>query len=328
MIVHAEKLLPLLLLFSFVLSFSVQAKQLNFSKKANDDSYTLRYQWLDANNVQQTMTFSLSKEALFDRFRNFKTYKSTFAEKFILKSIKKQLKQTPFNDVKVSFHKNGDKVNIQINGTDNKKVDLAYKNLQIMEQKATTLYFQENHYLPFVSHDQIHAIKVDHVSIANIASPDLKPLKPLILEKVSIKNIRKVTDFVLSFIQNIPYSALESRITSSGAGFNHPLKVLWENQGDCDSKMTLTAALLRSLMPRIDMVMIYIDKHAFIGIAIPVEADEVAIKHNGITYLLAEPTGPALLRLGQLAPESELAINQGRYVVETFHAKKSESDAP
>ncbi|MFT6206387.1 MAG: hypothetical protein ACJA0T_000284, partial [Colwellia sp.] len=42
-----------------------------------------------------------------------------------------------------------------------------------------------------------------------------------------------------------------------------------------------------------------------------------------INYLLAEPTGPALYKLGNLAPESELAINQGRYVVEEFHSDGS-----
>jgi hypothetical protein len=114
-------------------------------------------------------------------------------------------------------------------------------------------------------------------------------------------------------------STLESRITSSGSGFNPPLQVLWENQGDCDSKMTLTAALLRALMPRIDMTLIYIDGHAFIGIDIPGQANEVTIEHNEVKYLLAEPTGPALLPLGTLAPESELAINQGHYIAQDYH---------
>lgn len=128
---------------------------------------------------------------------------------------------------------------------------------------------------------------------------------------------------MLSFVQNIPYSTLESRLTSSGAGFNPPAKLLWENQGDCDSKMALTATILRSLMPRIDMAMIYIDEHAFIGIAVPAEAGEVNIEHQEVSYLLADPTGPALYKLGSLAPESELAIDQGRYVVEEFHSDGS-----
>ena len=136
---------------------------------------------------------------------------------------------------------------------------------------------------------------------------------------MSIKNIRRVSNYVLGFIQSIPYSALESRLTSSGLGFNPPAKVLWENQGDCDSKMTLVASILRALMPRLKMALIYIDKHAFIGLAIESRANEVSISFKETNYLLADPTGPALFPIGQLPPESELAITQGQYTIEEYH---------
>jgi hypothetical protein len=121
-------------------------------------------------------------------------------------------------------------------------------------------------------------------------------------------------------VQSIPYSTLESRITSAGAGFNPPLKLLWENQGDCDSKVTLTAALLRSLMPRINIALIFIDNHALMGVNIAAEigSEEMTIEHNGITYLLAEPTGPALLALGTISEDSQQAILQGQYTIETM----------
>ncbi len=71
------------------------------------------------------------------------------------------------------------------------------------------------------------------------------------------------------------------------------------------------------------MAMIYIDQHAFIGIAIPAMAGEVSIEYQKINYLLAEPTGPTLYKLGTIAPESELAINQERYIVEEYHSDGS-----
>ncbi len=203
----------------------------------------------------------------------------------------------------------------------------AYQTLAQLENEVMQQYFEDNYYQTYTNHEQVSGIKVDHVSIANDSVLDLKPLKPLILDHVSIKNIRKVTNYVLGFVQSIPYNTLESRLTSSGAGFNPPLQVLWENQGDCDSKMTLTAALLRALMPRIDMALIYIDGHAFIGINIKGEPGEVTITHNNVKYLLAEPTGPAMLPLGTIAPESELAINQGHYTAQDYHEVLSEQKA-
>jgi hypothetical protein len=308
---------------ALLLITTAQAKQLSFTKKAQQDNYIFSYQWLDHSKVRQSISFNLTKPALFERFRMLKPYQGDFAQKSILRAIKKRLRQQPLPDVNVIFQQQQGKTVIQVTGIDDKKVAAGYQKIKEIELEVTEQYFKKNYYQRFTTHDQQMGIKVNHVDIAEKSISDFKVLKPIVLEKVSIENIRKVTNFVLSFVQSIPYSTLESRITSSGAGFNPPAKLLWENQGDCDSKMTLTATILRALMPRIAMAMIYIDQHAFIGIAIPAKGNEVSIKYNNVNYLLAEPTGPALYPLGTLAPESELAINQDRYVVEEFHSDGS-----
>ena len=308
-------ILALLLLFMG----SGQAAQINFSKTKVEQGHRFNYQWLDHANAQQSINFVLGQEALFNRFRNFKTYQASYAQKTILRRIKKHMQKNPIPGVQIFYRQQYDSFAIEVKGQDKMKVNKAYQTLLQLEVEVTRDYLAESYYQAFTNHEQVSGVKVDHVSIANESIADLKPLKPLILDHVSIQNIRKVTNYVLSFVQSIPYSTLESRMTSSGSGFNPPLRLLWENQGDCDSKMTLTASLLRALMPRIEMALIYIDGHAFIGINIPAEAGEVTIVHDNITYLLAEPTGPALLPLGTLAPESELAINQGHYVAENYH---------
>jgi len=312
-----------LLFLALLLMTTLQAKQLNFTKKVQEDSYTFSYQWLDYNKVHQSINFNITKLALFERFRMLKPYQGEFAKKNILRAIKKQLRQQPLAGAHAVFKQQQGKTVIQVNGLDDERIAAAYKKIKTIEQEATKKYLKKYYYQRFTTHDQQTGIKINHIDIAQDSVIDFKVLKPIILDKVSIENIRKVTNFVLSFVQSIPYSTLESRLTSSGDGFSPPAKLLWENQGDCDSKMTLTATILRALMPRIAMAMIYIDQHAFIGIAIPAMADEVSIEYRGINYLLAEPAGPALYPLGSLAPESELAINQERYVVEEFHSDGS-----
>jgi len=306
-----------------LLTGSIKAKQISFSKQPQENHYIFNYQWLDHDNQSQSMSFALTKPALFERFRMLRPYQSEFAQKTIMRTVKKQLRKEPLNGAQAFFLQQNGQMVVQVKGREDKNVALAYKKVKEIEQAAISEYFKKNYYQLFSTHDEQSGVKINHTNIANDSVADFKVLKPIILDKVSIKNIRKVTNYVLSFVQNIPYSTLESRITSSGAGFNSPAKLLWENQGDCDSKMTLTATILRALMPRIDMVMVYIDKHAFIGIAIPAIAGEMTIEHQGVSYLLGEPTGPALYRLGELAPESELAVNQGRYVAEAYHSDGS-----
>jgi len=317
------KIIKIVFCFCLFVISPLQAKQISYAKQAQDRQYVFSYRWLDHQSQSQDISFSLSKSALFERFRMLKSYKSEFAQKSILRAIRKQLQQQPLKGAQVFFQQRNGKISIEVKGLDEKDVALAYQKIKVLEQQATDKYFKNNYYQLFTNHDEQTGVKVNHIDVANNSVADFKSLKNIILAKVSIKNIRKVSNYVLGFVQSIPYSTLESRISSSGAGFNPPAKLIWENQGDCDSKMALTATLLRALMPRIDMAMFYIEQHAFIGIAIPVQAGEMMVEHQGVKYVLAEPTGPALYPLGTLAPESELAINQGRYVVEAYHSDGS-----
>jgi len=317
---NTVKNIKILLCFGFLFIATVHAEQISFSKHPQQDEYIFKYQWLDHDKQRQAMTFSLANPALFERFRMLKVYQSDFANKAIMHSVRKKLRSQPLKGAHAIFKQQDGKTVVQVKGLKDEDVALAYQKVKEIERQAIDEYFKNNYFQLFTTHDQQRGVKVDHVNIASDSVSDFKVLKPIILDKVAIENIRKVTDYVLAFVQSIPYSTLESRLTSSGAGFNPPAKLLFENQGDCDSKMALTATILRALMPRIDMAMIYIDQHAFIGIALPGEVGEMTIEYEGVSYLLGEPTGPALYRLGQLAPESELAIDQGRYTIEAFHS--------
>lgn len=314
------KTFKILLCLFLLLTTSINAKQISFSKEPQDEHYIFNYQWLDHSDQSQTISFALTKVALFERFRMLRPYQNEFAQKTIMRTVKKRLRKQPLKGAQVLFVQQEDKIALQVKGKKDENVALAYQVVKKIEKEATEDYFDKNYYQLFNTHDDISGVKINHTNIAAASIADFKVLKPIILDKVSIKNIRKVTNYVLSFVQSIPYSTLESRITSSGAGFNPPAKLLWENQGDCDSKMTLAATILRALMPRINIAMIFIDEHAFIGIDIPANAGEITIDHQGVSYLLGEPTGPALYKLGTLAPESELAVNQGRYIAEAFHS--------
>jgi hypothetical protein len=300
------------------------ADQLSFSKIEAGENYQFNYQWLDRQGDRQKINFLLSKRAMFDRFRNFKIFKSEMAQFSINNALQKKLREEPIKGVMIDFKRNKNN-EISIKGRSNQTINAAYAKINEMKQTLNNEYLTDNYYQQFITHDQINAIKPDHARFANIASIDLKPVKPRVLEKFSIKNIRKITNYILGFVQSIPYATLESRVTASGAGFNPPLKLLWENQGDCDSKVTLTAAIFRTLMPRIKMILVFIDNHALIGIEVPVDAEDQTINIDGVSYVLAEPTGPSLFNLGEIAQESKLAIGNGHYTAELFHAKKKTS---
>lgn len=295
-------------------------EQMKFSKVLVDDNYQFSYQWTDHQNNPQSIGFAFPAKKIFNRYRDFSIYQPSRAKEYVNKKLRKHFKKNPVQGAQVHFKKDNDDLQINIRSKEQKtilEISQLIEKLQVDYQQE---YLTKKYYHEFVTPDQQKAIKPNHGKIAIESVEDFKPLKPIILEQSSVKNIRKVSNYVLSFVQNIPYSTLESRVSSSGAGFNPPLKLLYENQGDCDSKVTLTVSLLRTLMPRIKMALVYIDKHALIGINIKPEDDDITVVDNDITYVLAEPTGPALFAIGTIAEDSEQAIYNGHYTLEPFHS--------
>ncbi len=305
------------LLFALLMAInSVQAKQLSYSHIDLGDSVQLNYRWLDQHQTEQTLSFTVAKQTLFGHFRNFKRYNPSYSEAYVIKKLKAYCAENPFQGVTVNFKKENQQISIDIQGKKPAAVNAAYRKLKKLGEQYLSEYLIQQGYHRFTNYAGEQAIKPNHIEIAAKSVLDVKVLKPIILKKVSVQNIRKVTNFILNFVQSIPYSPLESRLTSSGAGFLPPLTLLYKNQGDCDSKVTLAAAMLRSLMPRIGIIIVYIEQHALFGIEVIPQGDELTLSHQGITYVLAEPTGPALYALGQVDEFSKQAILAGLYTVE------------
>jgi hypothetical protein len=294
------------------------AEQIYFSKQEEKEEYYFKYRWQDAQKNEQSLSFMLSKDGLFNRFRHFKVYQPAFAEKQIHQAMKKELNLNPIKGVQIIFPEKNLAQGIQIKASRREQMMQAKNKITFLNQKYRKEYLAREYQQSFTNYEGNTYIKPNHRKIATRSIADLKVIKPLVLKEVSIKNIRKVSNYVLGFVQSIPYSDLESKATSSGSGFYPPLKLLWENQGDCESKVTLAITMLRTLMPRLSMILVFIDQHAFIGIATPPEGDEMTLTENNVTYVLAEPTGPGLFRLGQLPLESEQAILNGHYTVEVY----------
>lgn len=307
-----------LLVFLFCISAITRAEQLSYQKAEEEDGYQFQFAWLDHNKQKQSLNFAISNQAIFSRFRSFNLYKPKAANRFVGKYVYKNWQKDPIEGVNITVKRTQGNFNVEMSTRDESQFADAQNKIRKLQREGYNEYLDKNYYQPFRTFEGINAVKPDHVRFAIESIPDLKHVKPMILEKIEIQNVRNATNYVLAFIQSIPYSELESRTTSSGAGFNPPAKLLWENQGDCDSKVTLASSLLRSLMPRVKIAMFFIDGHALMGVAVDdknVSQDET-ISIDGITYSLAEPTGPAALPLGSVAPESLQAIRAGHYTVE------------
>ena len=95
-----------------------------------------------------------------------------------------------------------------------------------------------------------------------------------------------------------------------------PAEVLINNIGDCDSKATMMATVLRSVLPGVSQAIVYLPGHAMLAANISRRDAEHSIELGGMRYLLLEPTGPALMPLGEIGDKSASNIASGMYSFE------------
>jgi|TARA_B110000196_G_scaffold304700_1_gene301648 hypothetical protein len=312
------KFIGVVVILILIFSEMASAEQVQFNKSDVDNYVQFNYRWIDQAQQKQSLSFAIDKTMIFDRFRNFRNYDAIYAKKYVDKKIRQSLIKSPIPGVTVNFLGYGDNLQIELKGKNQADIDKAYATIAQLEKDFMLEQLDKSYYTQFMSFNNQLAIKPDHVRFALASIADFSALKEIILDKFPEQNIREVTNYVLGFVQSIPYSTLESRTTSTGAGFNPPLQTLWQNQGDCDSKVTLIAAIYRALMPRIKMMLVFIDNHALLAMEIEPKADEITITVDNVNYILLEPTGPALMKMGEISADSEFAIRNGRYYAEPF----------
>jgi hypothetical protein len=211
----------------------------------------------------------------------------------------------------------GEQIQWQITGRQQQQTDALHKRFQTLQQQAYNDYLFAHYYTRFVTPSGQEAIKPDHLRYINESTLALAPISQAIIDALPQKtNTRDYINQLLSWLQTIPYDDLQDRRTSNGSGFSPPLSVIKNNSGDCDSKSVLAAAIIRSFLPNQDMKLILLRDHALLAIALRPLATDRSMTINGLTYVLFEPTGPALLALGEISDTTEASLASTYYTIE------------
>jgi hypothetical protein len=201
------------------------------------------------------------------------------------------------------------KVQFSSTKMDKATFDREISTMQALRKKAMDTYIEANLYTKVSD----TSIMPDHKRIAHMYIPRMRYAAEALVRASPSRDPRDVINTVLSFLQTIPYDILEDRTTSNGAGYVTPINLLTNNRGDCDSKAVAMAAILRNLYPRLRIVMVYIPGHAFIGLNMPPQADDVALQIGNVRFVLAEPVGPSLMPVGKIAPDSYADLKKHQF---------------
>ena len=292
-------------------------EQLSFKKTKSDDGVTLSYVWLDAENTRQSISFTLPQEAMKEAPSRQANYKPHIAQRYITVALTREAQRVDPKEAKVEITPREGAIDISVAGPNEEKVSEVLKNLKAIEQQEYTNYLQDHYFTRFTTLFNQKAVKPDHVRYVAESVKPLISASQAFYEKVqSTSNSRAYFSLILSWIQSIPYDTLEDRVVSNGSGFAPPVTLLTQNLGDCDSKAVLASSMVRAFLPSTKMIIVFLPNHALLGVALTPNDDDRTIEHDGETYVLYDPTGPALIPFGQVSEDTERHLITGRYQVE------------
>lgn len=293
--------------------------QTRFETATVDNGVTFSYEWLDIDSQPQQVMFTLSQDALSVTPLQQTNYKPQIAQRYVLVSLLKEAKKIDARKAVVNVMPSNEGINIKVSSKDDALATRILSDLTSVQHKAHDTYLYDNYYTRFTTMFNQRAVKPDHLRYIDETAKSLVPVSQAFYEKINASaDARAYFSLLLGWVQSIPYDTLEDRVASSGAGFAPPMGLLLQNKGDCDSKAVLTSALVRAFLPNTDMIMVFLPEHALLGVAITPIAGDETLDIDGQTFVLYDPTGPALLPFGQVSTRTKQFIDTGRYQVEAI----------
>jgi hypothetical protein len=140
------------------------------------------------------------------------------------------------------------------------------------------------------------SVSFDHAGLVLDYADDLRPVAAAL--RAGTQDDRAFVGRALSFVQSIPYEARKRK--GGDPGYRRPLALLSRNRGDCDSKSVLFLAIVHAELPELPLAVVYVPGHALVGVGLPKAKGEKTFRAEGVTYVYAEPVGPAQAPLGEV----------------------------
>lgn len=293
------------------------AQQTYFNRVNRGNETLFQYQWQDVSGQQQQLNFAVLYDVMQRGSTEFKGFNNRDLNQWINAQLKTKLAASNYSSGRreVTLIPQTDGYKLQTRGLTQAEFSQLEQWLQQEQDKLFKQYITERFYKSFGK----DLVMPDHAAIAQRYQRALTPVaKAFHASLAQQSNTRAQIEYVMHWLQTIPYDLLQNRYTSSGAGFQTPLGLMATNKGDCDTKMTTMAALVRLLWPNTKMAFIYVPDHAMLALDVPAQAGDMLLTLEGRRYVLADATGPAQSPIGSIDSKTKNALARGNYQYSLF----------
>lgn len=294
-------LVPVLLMGLMLAAPGADAKQSGFARQVEKGAIEYSYRFTDAEGRERALQFRLSETAVARGHREYRPIDSPEVANFLKRRVAQSLDAyvKPMGGttaVTVERKKGSLSVHYEVKLPPNRATAAVEAEVERRAETATS-----ETYAAFFNVRDAAGVEVrpDFERIVPRAVADLKPVAEAIAAETDDE--RERIALALAFVQSIPYAVPDRR---SQGGFVMPSAFFDLNRGDCDVKSAALAAILMSLLPNRSIALVLPPEHALLAVDIPSAGDEAKIVVNGRSYVLLEPTGPALWPIGRVAEET------------------------
>jgi DNA-binding transcriptional regulator of glucitol operon len=294
-------------------SISVYAQQSQFNKTSLGLNTEFTYAW-QHQDAKYTLSFALETATLYAMPSSPPNYNPKIFQERVYATVMEKAQQIDPKTATIKVKKNHSGLSFNVSSHHPRHAQTVLDKLTLAHEAAQDNYWADNYFVKYSSPTGALSVRHDHAKYTTNSSRSLLPVVAAI--KTLQQNPLDPREFItiaLGWIQSIPYNRLEDRLSSNGAGFVSPRDLILQNQGDCDSKSTLMAALLKAYNSRIDVQMVYLPKHALLAINIQSMGQEITLRYKDNDYVLLEPTGPAQFSIGEVADSTKLSLRNRQF---------------
>lgn len=284
------------------------AASMQLQRSQTDEELQFHYQWRQRGHLEQ-FGFNIPQQSMQQHMQGFRRYSAKLANTYMRQALMQQASE--LSSVQVHLLPGTTTIDYHIKTPDPTLLQQSQLQLDAAMQQAHQRYLERIYHTKWQLHPRRQVIMVDHQRIMQQSMPDLMPIAMSLQQKFPYTTTRELSQFLLDWIQRIPYQQLTDRSASGGEGFSPPLRLIQQHQGDCDSKAVLMAALLKLLVPDVRLAIIYLPNHAVLGIGMQANGDDLKLELDGQHYVLADPTGPALQPVGYLSSRYRMHLQPG-----------------
>jgi len=291
-----------------------QLEQTGFSKRSTrDGGMQFAYKWR-LGDENYSLSFDLNQAQIVSLPLTAPRFNNKMLNREVEVALKRHAVLLAERGIKATVKRQAREISYSVSATTQSSADLAIRELQGISETSTQEFYERYYLVNFTDHLNRNFVQNDYVKYANESAEGLQPIVEAIkaLQRNSTDK-REFTALAMTWLQSIPYNDLLSRSDSNGAGFFAPIDLLRRNKGDCDSKSTLLATLLKAYDPTLAVYMVLLPQHALLAVDIPAQNNEQTLLVNGKDMLLIEPTGPAYFAKGKVDDKSALAILNRQY---------------